>query len=143
MKNIICLISIFISISAMAETQFERDQKLIRELELRGELAPRSSSIPSKSISPSNIGTLDNLDSDDASTLEQTRVIKVLLREEQSPQIIAEELDLQMVSGSDGQVAAFKVDADKNIDRILAELKSHRSVIDAKREYLLPINQPQ
>ncbi|WP_054113828.1 hypothetical protein [Marinagarivorans algicola] len=154
MKNIICLMSVIVSFSAFADTQAERDEKLIRDLELQGELTVEPAKTKKFTINHSSANRIDAVVTDEVVTDEvteksatdkftPTRIVKVVLEKQQSAESIANELGLELVSGHDGQVAAFKVSENQNILDAVATLKAHAGVIAVKREQVMRLNRPQ
>lgn len=150
MKKIMCLVSAMVSLSAVADTQLERDSKLIRDLELLEGPAVESQSAPA----PSNHSSLNNAllnnslisdadNTDATANFAQTRVVKVILNKQQSAESIASELDLELLASHDGRVAAFKAGDSQNMTDIVASLKAHSGVIEAKQEMVVQLNKPQ
>lgn len=154
MKKIICLMSIMVSFSAVADTQAERDKKLIRDLELQGELNVEPAKAQKLTINNSSANRINAVVTDEVITDEvtvkntateftQTRIVKVVLEKRQSAEAIASELGLELVSGHDGQVATFKVSENQNVLDTVAALKAHVGIIAVKREQVMRLNRPQ
>ncbi|WP_096085901.1 hypothetical protein [Agaribacterium haliotis] len=142
MKKIMCLAAVLAASSAYAETQQERDQKLIQDLERRHGLdtpAPAAERLTSSRL----LNGSSDVESDASSQIDQTRIVKVLLDEYQSADDIANELDIELISDGDDAAAVYRVGENQSISSVVGELKQHPGVLDAKQETIIRVNKPQ